>query len=572
MASRIGLIGAAKRWASQRVERSHRKLKRLLISGLIALLLLGCANRSGSVRLIELPEVPKAIEEKRLNGSISEVAPPAIFSDLDELIADVRPQVAIASPKPDQTLEATTLTPKITLRGLSIYKDETLNLGPHLQIILDNQPAQSIYSLDEPVDLSALAPGSHTLRVLAVKPWGESFKNEEAYAQTTFHVFAKTNENTPEADRPQLIYSQPQGSYGAQPVLLDFALNNAPLHAIAKSDPDIADWRIRCDVNGQSFVFDRWQPIYLKGFKPGQNWVQLTLIDEQGSPIENEFNNTVRLIHYDLELRDTLAKLTRGELSLRDVGQIVDPNYEPPIEVVEPVDIEPVDIEPDVESDFETRPETPESEEAVESREKEVLRPVEDLPEALENTVEESKNFLEKSAIEAEAAEDIEVPSSEEVSGKKSEVDAEIDSGEPLEPVDSPIEDGLSIEDDDLSTTEDLSIDTLSIEDNLEGEADLETDTTSAPDSPGFLSKIQTFWRSLNTPEPAPANNANTTIPSPLADNFSTDNFLIDSPLVIPELQLLDLYELGSEVPLPEVLTTPEAPTEVAEPTLEPAD
>ena len=319
---------------------------RLLMGSLVGLMLFGCVNRAQSVRLLDLPDVPDTDEVRRLNGAISEVAPPAIFSDLEALFGDAQPQVAIAYPKPNQIIETTTLAAELSLRDLSIYKDENLELGPHLQISLDNQPSRSIYSLDEAIEFLDLTPGSHTLRVFAVKPWGESFKNEAAYAQTTFHVFAKTYENAPDPTKPQLIYSAPQGTYGAQPILLDFYLNNAPLHLIAKEDPDIADWKIRCDINGQSFVFDQWQPIYLKGFEPGQNWVQITLIDEQSSPIDNAFNSTVRLISYDPEQRDTLAKLVRGELPLEEAGKIVDPNYEPPVEpVVEPL------VEPSLETD-----------------------------------------------------------------------------------------------------------------------------------------------------------------------------------------------------------------------------
>ncbi len=329
------------------------------MAGFIALSLLGCANQIQPVRLLELPEPPSIGDDVRQlsggkNDGILAVAPPAIFVDLAELIADSQPQVAIAFPKPDQILKTTTLTVKLTLRGLSIYKDNATDLGPHLQIILDNQPAQSIYSLEDPLEFSALSPGSHTLRVLAVKPWGESFKDAAAYAQTTFHVLAKTGENTPSLSQPLLTYNEPQGSYGAEPILLDFYLSNAPLHVIAEDDPTLTDWKIRCDVNGQSFVFDQWQPIYLKGFKPGQNWVHTALIDEQGNPIENAFNSTVRIVNYNPDERNTLAKMTRGELLLRDVGQIANPNYEPPVEP--PVELKAVapEVEPEVKSEIET--------------------------------------------------------------------------------------------------------------------------------------------------------------------------------------------------------------------------
>jgi hypothetical protein len=169
-----------------------RSILRGIIGTLISLMLFGCINRTPPVQLLELPDVPINNEVRRLNGSINEVAPPAVFLDLDDLLAGVAPQVAIASPKPNQIIDTTRLSAKIKLRGLSIYKDEKLELGPHLQVSLDNQPARSIYSLEEDLEFSDLAPGSHTLRVLAVKPWGESFKNEAAYAQTTFHVFASS--------------------------------------------------------------------------------------------------------------------------------------------------------------------------------------------------------------------------------------------------------------------------------------------------------------------------------------------------------------------------------------------
>ncbi|KPQ34407.1 MAG: hypothetical protein HLUCCA11_14995 [Phormidesmis priestleyi Ana] len=331
MAGEEKITRQLKVWLRQNI----RQLSKGLASLLVALLLFSCANRSQPVQLLDLPDIPQGKEVRRLNGSISEVAPPAIFSDLDELTAGKQPQLEINYPKPNQVIGTTSFTTTIKLRDLSIYKDENLNLGPHLQVSLDDQPARSIYSLDEPIEFSDLSPGTHTLRAIAVKPWGESFKNEAAYAQTTFHILADTGANAPDPNQPQLAYIQPQGTYGAQPILLDFYLLNAPLHDLAQSDPTLTDWKIRCQINGESFIFDQWQPIYLKGFKPGQNWVQITLIDEQGEPIKNAFNSTVRLINYDPEQRDTLAQLTRSELSIEAVGQIVDPSYEPPVEVPE---------------------------------------------------------------------------------------------------------------------------------------------------------------------------------------------------------------------------------------------
>lgn len=310
----------------------RKRLATLVIGGLLSFCLWGCANRSQSVRLVELPDIPTGTEVRRLSGSVSEVASPAVFLDLAVLSDQYQPEITIKMPKANQVIDTDKIEVKLKLKGLSIYKDDSLGLGPHLQIILDQRPARSVYDLEDVVMLENLAPGSHTLQVVAVNPWGESFKNETAYARTTFHVFANTGENTPDPDQPLLTYLEPQGTYGAEPVLLDFYLNNAPLHQIAQesTSDDIIDWQIRCTINGQSFVFDQWQPIYLKGLKPGKNWVQLALIDRQGNSIENVFNNTVHTLIYDPNQRDNLSKIVRGELPLEKIGQIVDASYEPP--------------------------------------------------------------------------------------------------------------------------------------------------------------------------------------------------------------------------------------------------
>ena len=114
-----------------------------------------------------------------------------------------------------------------------------------------------------------------------------------------------------------------------KPILLDFYLNNAPLSIFNKDNAEnpLANWRIRCTINGESFVFDRWQSVYLKGFKPGKNWIELEFLDGQGNPVINGFNSTTRTITYDPSGKDTLAQIFRGELSTEQIRGIVDPQY-----------------------------------------------------------------------------------------------------------------------------------------------------------------------------------------------------------------------------------------------------
>jgi len=215
---------------------------------------------------------------------------------------------------------------RLQVRDLPIFKNSELELGPHLHVIVDNQPYIAMYDLNQPLTLEDLEPGTHTLRVFAARPWHESFKNAGAYAQTTFHVFTKTQNNNLDPALPLLTYSRPKGTYGAEPILLDFYLTNAPLRLVT-TENSAGDWRIRCTINGSSFVLDSWQSVYLKGFKPGKNWVQLEFIDSQGNSVKNVFNNTIRTIVYEPNSKDTLSQLVTGKLSADAARGIVDQTY-----------------------------------------------------------------------------------------------------------------------------------------------------------------------------------------------------------------------------------------------------
>ncbi|MEA5449195.1 hypothetical protein VB780_11490 [Leptolyngbya sp. CCNP1308] len=299
--------------------------------GAIALLLVTTASCAKPVQPTELLSEPTP-QPNRLTGQIAEVSPPETLETLKQIIDAYTPQVRILSPRPGEVLDDTAVTVRLQVRGLPLFKDDAYELGPHLHLFLDNEPYKAVYDLAEPITFDDLSPGTHTLRVFASRPWHESFKNQGAFDQRTFHVVAPTPQNELNAKAPLLTYSRPQAAYGAEPIMLDFYLTNAPLHmsAQAETNDDLHDWRIRCTVNDQSFVFDQWQPIWLKGFKPGRNWVQLELIDESGNPIDNRFNNTVRIIDYQPGGSDTLSRLVRGELGLKDVAGIIDPTYVPP--------------------------------------------------------------------------------------------------------------------------------------------------------------------------------------------------------------------------------------------------
>ncbi|WOD39350.1 hypothetical protein [Nodosilinea sp. E11] len=319
----------------RRVTALGRRLVALVAIALLTFTTASCAKPTQPTELISEPTP----QPNRLTGQMAEVSPPAALETLKQIIDAYTPQVRILSPRPGEVLNDTTAAVRLQVRGLPLFRNDDWQLGPHLHLFIDNEPYQAIYDLSEPITFEGLSPGTHTLRVFASRPWHESFKNQGAFDQRTFHVIAPTPQNELDASAPLLTYSRPQSSYGAEPIMLDFYLTNAPLHMSAQADAndDLHDWRIRCTVNDQSFVFDQWQPIWLKGFKPGRNWVQLELIDDAGNPIDNRFNNTVRIIDYQPGGTDTLSRLVRGELTLQEVAGIIDPTYVPPLPEPAPV-------------------------------------------------------------------------------------------------------------------------------------------------------------------------------------------------------------------------------------------
>jgi hypothetical protein len=396
------------------------------VIGLLTILLTACGDRLTATNLptSETSNLPV------VQGRISEVAPPALIQELRPSLERYAPQVTILSPLAEQVFDDTQVIVKLQVSDLPIFQDDTLKLGPHLSLIVDNEPAAPIYDLKQPIILENLAPGTHTLRVLALRPWQESFKNDGAFAETTFHILTKTGKNAPDYNLPLLTYSSPQGIYGAEPILLDFYLSNAPLRLsnTANEDNNLQDWRIRVTVNGDSFLLDTWEPIYLKGFAKGNNWVQLEFIDGQGNKVENEFNTSVRVISFDPSYQDGLSQLVRGDLSPTIARSIVDPNYqtipspeeetpviEPETSIVEeenPVVEETPVIEPEnpvVEETPVIEPESPIVEEnpviepespIVEEKpvETETVEKVEETPEAIESpltTIPETKEINE---------------------------------------------------------------------------------------------------------------------------------------------------------------------------------
>ena len=258
-------------------------------------------------------------------SQLSETAPPKLIRKLEQNLTSYKPQVAIVFPRQGTKLRETQTNVQLSVKDFPLFQDERLGLGLNLHLILDNEPYIPLYSLEEPITLENLTPGTHTLRVFACLPWHESLKTQGAYAETSFSVLTETEDNYPQSDIPLLTYNEPSGNYSAEPIMLDFYIKD-PAKENLKSGDTIPN-SVKVTVNDESFIVDQWHPIYLKGFKEGNNLVQLDLIDSGGNKIDNAFNSTVRLITYKPDLPDPLAKLVTNQISLEEAQAIIDPEY-----------------------------------------------------------------------------------------------------------------------------------------------------------------------------------------------------------------------------------------------------
>ncbi len=278
--------------------------------------------------------------------SLSQVPRPA---KIEQMMRDrgeqdaAKPTLKIVSPADNATINGSKVEVKLELagdlKGYMPHKDPATQKGNHIHMILDNQPYEAYYELNQPFELRNVSEGKHTLRVFPSRPWHESYKNDGAFQMVTFTVkgggdtskptmtntgqtmaapskspaeksesasssptparegkdYAPSTGGNVDATKPLLTYSRPKGEYkgeDADPVMIDFWLLNAKLVS------DGGDYRVRYSVDGgEPKMLEKWEPIWLSGWISGKHRVMLELIDKSGNVVDNGgYNSTTREI------------------------------------------------------------------------------------------------------------------------------------------------------------------------------------------------------------------------------------------------------------------------------------
>jgi hypothetical protein len=273
--------------------------------------LLGCSQQSSPISMAD--NALKGMLTQKTN--IEEVSSPVEIQQLRRSLSSQAPQVKIVGIKPDATIEQTTASIQFEVDDFPIFKDSELALGPHLTVLLDDQPYTDVYDAKQSITFTDLKAGTHRVQVFASTSWNESLKTPGAFDQLSFNVFAPTQANRAEVDQPRLIYGQPQGEYGAEPILLDYILTPA----LAQTQLNL---KVQVTVNGHSFVTEEQPPIYLTGFKSGTNWIKVEVLGSNGMAIAHP-SEIIQLVTLKTGGTDTLSKLIRGDLDAKDAEQII---------------------------------------------------------------------------------------------------------------------------------------------------------------------------------------------------------------------------------------------------------
>jgi hypothetical protein len=292
-------------------------------------LALGWPSRPGPARR----EAPNLASAQRLQ----EVAPPAAVQQLQEALAERQPKLRILEPAAEAVLPEGPWHLRLQVDDWPLVDAGGLGLGPHLLVRIDDGEPLRLTSPE--ATLPALSPGSHRLTVVAARPWGEAVKSPGALAQIRLHRTAANPLALPATGSPQLLPVSPAGALAGEPLLLDWLLIDAPLQHLRDDD---AQWRLRVTVNGDSFLVDRQTPLWLRGWRPGSNALQLELLDGRGEPLNPPFNSLVQEVRLDPAA--PRPAWSQGRLAPGDLAVLL--GQSPPPPTPEPVASAPEEAEP----------------------------------------------------------------------------------------------------------------------------------------------------------------------------------------------------------------------------------
>jgi hypothetical protein len=275
----------------------------LALSGVIAGSQVGCGGGGSRAETPSPAPTDQSADDMALasdtSGSAAEAEPappppppPMVVAGEHTPLEGAAPTLRITSPRANQTIRTGNVTVRLQLRNWPLEAPQ----GPHVHMILDNEPYIAIRDVAAPIDVNAqvqqhlgheLTEGTHVLRFFPSRGHHESVKDGRAFASVVFHYRSATEGFTFDATGPLLTYSRPKGCNPVgERVLLDFFVTNVEL---AAEGP-----RVRWTLDGQTGEITSWVPHFIENLEEGEHSLQLTLLGADGTPTAGPFNDTTR--------------------------------------------------------------------------------------------------------------------------------------------------------------------------------------------------------------------------------------------------------------------------------------
>lgn len=155
--------------------------------------------------------------------------------------------------------------------------------GQHLHLIVNDSPYAAKYTSEFAHDVE---DGDHYILAFLSRSYHESIKSPTARIAKKVTVSNKSITSESEITSSMLFYSRPKGTYvgdDTKKVMLDYYILNPVQgqYVIAK-------------VNGETKELKKWRPYFLEGLPMGENTVELTLVNADGSKVDTPLNPVTR--------------------------------------------------------------------------------------------------------------------------------------------------------------------------------------------------------------------------------------------------------------------------------------
>ena len=265
---------------------------------LLTLLIIGASPLAGQA----LPDwiARQAFEKSQLSlksnpdGTLQEVAPPTSVQRLRQRLDRHHPDLQLIRPGNDEVIASSEVELVLEVKDWPLVNDRELGGGPHVMVQIDALPPRR---LDQPegdrlhLSLTGLEAGSHRYSAWAAYPWGEAVKSPGAALQGRFHLWQKLDGTQPTSEDPWLVPVSSADGQSQQQLLLDWLIWNAPLQNLREGD---GRWRVRISINGDSFLMDRQEPLWIRHKAEGRGTdIQMELVNGLGEPLQPVFNNSL---------------------------------------------------------------------------------------------------------------------------------------------------------------------------------------------------------------------------------------------------------------------------------------